>query len=151
VRLRFFNIFGPHQDANSPYSGVIALFLAAMNEGRTPTINGDGLHLRDFTYVTNAVQAVLRAGEAAAVAGRVYNIGSGGSINLLQLVKHINELVGKNLVPKHGPARVGDVLHSQADITRARRDLGYDPQVSFVEGLRLTLEAHRQASVSRGR
>jgi UDP-glucose 4-epimerase len=149
VRLRFFNIFGPRQDAKSPYSGVIALFIAAINDGRRPTINGDGLHSRDFTYVANAVQAVLKAGAATGVSGKVYNIGQGGSINLLQLVKHINELLGKNVVPLHGPPRVGDVLHSQADITRARRDLGYDPQVSFVEGLRLTMEAHQLSLAQR--
>jgi UDP-glucose 4-epimerase len=144
VRARFFNIFGPRQDAKSPYSGVIALFIAGMNEGRTPTIYGDGLQSRDFTYVTNAVQSMLKAAEAPGVAGKVYNIGQGGSINLLQLAKHLNELLGKNIVPTHGPARPGDVRHSQADISRARRELGYEPQVSFVEGLRLTLEAHQR-------
>jgi UDP-glucose 4-epimerase len=149
VRLRFFNIFGPRQSASSPYSGVIALFIAAMNDGRTPRVYGDGLQSRDFTYVTNAVQAVLKAAEAPGVAGRVYNIGQGGSVNLLQLVEHLNQLLGSRIVPQHGPARVGDVRHSQADITRARRDLGYDPQVSFIEGLRLTLESHRQVLSAR--
>jgi UDP-glucose 4-epimerase len=145
VRLRFFNIFGPRQDARSPYSGVIALFIAAMNDGRTPTVYGDGLQSRDFTYVTDAVQAVLKAGEAPGVAGKVYNIGKGSSTNLLDMIKYLNELLGTNIAPQHGPARVGDVRHSQADITRACRDFGYDPQVSFVDGLRLTLQAHQQS------
>lgn len=141
VRLRFFNIFGPRQDAKSPYSGVIALFIAAMREGRQPMIYGDGLQSRDFTYVTNAVQVVLKAGQAPAGVGNVYNIGQGGSINLLQLVEALNQILGKNLVPVHGPARIGDVRHSQADISRAKADLGYAPDVSFQEGLRRTVEA----------
>jgi UDP-glucose 4-epimerase len=145
VRLRFFNIFGPRQDARSPYSGVIALFIAAMAAGKTPSIHGDGLQSRDFTYVLNAVQAMIKAATAPAAVGNVYNIGSGGCTTVLDLVSHLNQLLKKNLEPIRGPARVGDVRHSQADISRARRDLGYDPQVSFVEGLRLTLEAHLAA------
>jgi UDP-glucose 4-epimerase len=144
VRVRFFNIFGPRQDPRSPYTGVIALFLAAMSEGRAPRIDGDGLQSRDFTYVTNAVQAVIKAAHApAAAVGNVYNIGNGGSTTVLDLVKNLNELLGTNIQPSHGPPRPGDVRHSQADITRAHRDLGYDPQVSFVEGLRRTLEWYR--------
>jgi UDP-glucose 4-epimerase len=143
VRLRFFNIFGPRQDPGSPYSGVIALFIAAMSSGKTPIVHGDGLQSRDFTYVENAVQALWKASEAPAAVGNVYNVGSGGRISLLELVKHLNDLLGTSIQPKHGPARAGDVRHSQADISRARRDLGYDPRIGFVEGLRLTLEAHR--------
>ena len=146
VRLRFFNIFGPRQDARSPYSGVIALFIAAMSAGRTPAIYGDGLQSRDFTYVANAVQAMIKAATAPAAVGHVYNIGSGGSSSVLDLVRNLNQLLGTRLEPVHGPARTGDVRHSQADITRARRDLGYEPTVSFAEGLRLTLEAHRRES-----
>jgi UDP-glucose 4-epimerase len=147
VRLRFFNIFGPRQDARSPYSGVIALFVAAMSAGKTPRIDGDGLQSRDFTYVENAVQAVIKAGEAPAekASGNVYNVGIGASTSVLDLVRHLNELLGTNIVPTHGPPRAGDVRHSQADITRARRDLGYEPAVSFPEGLRRTLAAHRGA------
>jgi UDP-glucose 4-epimerase len=143
VRMRFFNIFGPRQDARSPYSGVIALFVGALSEGRIPRIDGDGLQSRDFTYVENAVQAVLKAAEAPAAVGNVYNIGNGASTSVLDLVNALNQLLGTSIQPVHGPARAGDVRHSQADITRARRDLGYDPKVSFVEGLRRTLEAHR--------
>jgi UDP-glucose 4-epimerase len=145
VRLRFFNIFGPRQDAQSPYSGVIALFIAALLQGRTPTIFGDGLQSRDFTYVGNAVQAVIKAAQAPKAVGKVYNIGNGASTSLLELVKQLNLILGKSVVPQHGPARQGDVRHSQADISLARADLGYDPQVSFAEGLRRTVEAQQAA------
>jgi UDP-glucose 4-epimerase len=141
VRLRFFNIFGPRQDASSPYSGVIALFIAALSAGKAPTIQGDGLQSRDFTYVTNAVQAVIQAAEAPAAAGKVYNIGNGGSVSILDLVTHLQRLLGTSLPPQFGPPRPGDVRHSQADIARAQRDLGYDPHVTFADGLRRTLES----------
>src|SRR5262245_10568275 len=140
VRLRFFNIFGPRQRADSPYSGVIALFIAAMKQGRTPTILGDGLQSRDFTYVADVVQALLKAADApSAVSGRVYNVGTGKSVNLLELVATLNRLLGTSLTAKHGPPRVGDIRHSRADISRARRELGYEPSISFEEGLRRTL------------
>jgi UDP-glucose 4-epimerase len=141
VRLRFFNIFGPRQDPRSPYSGVIALFTAAMAEGRIPRIDGDGQQSRDFTYVANAVQALRKAAIAPAAVGKVYNVGTGNNVNLLQLVDELNRLLKTQIQPVHGPARPGDVRHSQADISRARQDLGYEPAVSFAEGLRLTLEA----------
>jgi UDP-glucose 4-epimerase len=101
------------------------------------------LQSRDFTYVENAVQALWKASEAPGAVGNVYNVGNGGRISLLELVKHLNDLLDTSIQPKHGPARAGDVRHSQADISRARRDLGYDPRIGFVEGLRRTLEAHR--------
>ena len=129
VRLRFFNIFGPRQDARSPYSGVIALFIAAMSSGRPPMIQGDGLQSRDFTFVTNAVQAVLKASTAPAAVGKVYNIGSGGTIRIVDLVADLKKLLKTTLEPQFGPPRAGDVRHSQADISQARRDLGFDPQV----------------------
>lgn len=146
VRLRFFNIFGPRQDARSPYSGVIALFSAALASGRTPTIHGDGLQSRDFVYVADAVQALVRAAEApAAAVGNVYNIGTGVRISVLDLVRHLNDILGTDIQPRHGPERAGDIRHSLADITRARRDLGYEPRVPFAEGLRRTLEGQRGA------
>jgi UDP-glucose 4-epimerase len=144
VRLRFFNIFGPRQDARSPYSGVIALFIAAMAAGKQPTIYGDGLQSRDFTYVANAVRAMCRAAEAPAAVGNVYNIGNGASTSVLELVRQLNQLLGSHLAPIHAAPRAGDVRQSQADIARARRDLHYDPTISFAEGLRRTLEAHRR-------
>jgi UDP-glucose 4-epimerase len=143
ARMRFFNIFGPRQDPKSPYTGVIALFISAMVEGRPVKIEGDGLQSRDFTYVANAVQACIKAADAPAAVGNVYNVGTGGSITVFDLVKHLNEILGKSVKPEFVAPRPGDVRHSQADITRARRDLGYEPDVSFVEGLRRTLEWYR--------
>jgi UDP-glucose 4-epimerase len=145
VRLRFFNVFGPRQDPRNPYSGVIALFIAAMAEGKAPTIFGDGKQARDFVYVENVVQALLRAADAGAAVGKVYNIGNGGSTTILELVAHLNDLLGKDLQPTFAPVRAGDVRLSQADISRARADLSYDPRVTFREGLARTLAAHGAA------
>jgi UDP-glucose 4-epimerase len=144
VRVRFFNIFGPRQRPDSPYSGVIALFVAALTEGRTPTVFGDGLQSRDFTYVADAVQALIKAAEAPGVSGRVYNIGTGTSVTLLDLIAQLNRLLGTDCRPQHGPARAGDIRHSRADIRRARTDLGYEPAVSLEEGLRQTLRWYRE-------
>jgi UDP-glucose 4-epimerase len=143
VRLRFFNVFGPRQDAKNPYSGVIALFIGAMLQGRRPTIFGDGLQSRDFVYVGNVVQALMLAALAPLAAGKVYNVGMGSSINLLQLVAHINNILGGAIEPIHQPARAGDIRMSQSDIAAARSDLGYEPRVSFAEGLALTLQSFR--------
>ena len=142
VRLRFFNIFGPRQRSDSPYSGVIALFIAAMAAGRRPTVYGDGRQSRDFTYVDNAVQALMKAAESPAAVGNVYNVGVGEGTSLLDLVRHLNVLLGTDLQPVFAQPRAGDVRHSRADISRGRRDLGYDPRVPFAEGLARTLEAH---------
>jgi UDP-glucose 4-epimerase len=139
VRLRFFNVFGPRQRADSPYSGVIALFAAALSAGRVPVVHGDGLQSRDFVFVTDVVRALTRAAEAAGVAGRVYNVGTGRRTTVLDLIGELNHLLGKAIVPGHGPARPGDVRHSCADISRARRELGFEPSVSFRDGLGLTL------------
>jgi len=141
VRLRFFNVFGPRQDAASPYSGVIALFSAAMKQGKQPTIFGDGLQSRDFVYIDNVVDALLKAAEAPAAVGNVYNIGVGERITILDLVAALNQLLGTNIKPVLAPARAGDVRYSQADISRARRDLGYEPRVPFLDGLRNTINA----------
>jgi UDP-glucose 4-epimerase len=146
VRLRFFNIFGPRQRSDSPYSGVIALFIAAMARGQAPIIHGDGLQSRDFTYVGNAVQALLRAAETPGVSGRVYNVGTGSSITVLDLVAVLNRLLGSQLVPQHAPSRAGDVRFSRADISRARKELGYEPTVDFEDGIEQTLRWYRQQS-----
>ncbi len=151
VRLRFFNIFGPRQRADSPYSGVIALFTAAMSQGRVPTVHGDGLQSRDFTYVANAVQALVRASEAPEVSGNVYNVGTGRSVTVLGLIAALNAVLGTDLAPGFGPTRAGDVKFSQADITRTRDDLGYEPAVSFRDGLAKTVEWYLQTSGRRGR
>ena len=143
VRLRFFNIFGPRQRSDSPYSGVIALFTAMMARGDLPTVHGDGLQSRDFTYVANAVQAMMKAATAPGVSGDVYNVGTGSSITVLDLVQALNGVMGKNLTALHGEPRTGDVRYSQADISRTRKDLGYDPTVAFKDGLAKTLKWYR--------
>jgi UDP-glucose 4-epimerase len=141
VRLRYFNVFGPRQDPNSPYSAVIPLFVAALLEGRRPTIFGDGSQSRDFTYVDNVVEANLRAASApSTVSGRVYNIACGSSLSVRDMLQEICRLMGKPYGPQFGPARAGDVLHSWADISAAQRELGYSPVVDLPEGLRKTVE-----------
>ena len=143
VRLRYFNVFGPRQDPASPYSAVIPLFITAMLAGRTPTIFGDGHQSRDFTYIDNIVHANLLAADAKNVAGKVYNVATGTRASLLDLIAGINKILGTSIVPRHEPARAGDVRHSQADITRARADLGFEPRVGLDEGLRRAV-AHYQ-------
>ncbi len=143
VRLRFFNIFGPRQRADSPYSGVIAIFTAALTEGRTPTIFGDGQQTRDFTFVTDVVQACMLAAEKPDVSGEVFNVGTGRGTSLLQLLDALNRLMGTGVAPRFAEARAGDIRHSRADISRARRMLGYEPQVAFEDGLAKTLAWYR--------
>ena len=146
VRLRFFNIFGPRQRSDSPYSGVIALFIAALVRGDIPTIHGDGLQSRDFTYVANAVQALMRAAEVPDVSGNVYNVGTGRSVTVIQLVKQLNHILGTDLQPHFVASRSGDVRFSKADINRTHDELGYDPQVTFEEGLRKTVQWYLETS-----
>jgi UDP-glucose 4-epimerase len=144
VRLRFFNIFGPRQRADSPYSGVIALFTAALSAGRTPTVFGDGLQTRDFTYIADVVQALLKAAAVPGISGQVYNVGTSRQVSLLDLLGALNKLLGTHITPRHAEPRAGDVRHSCADISLTRRDLGYEPAVPFEEGLARTLEWYRQ-------
>jgi len=145
VCLRYFNIFGPRQDPNSPYSGVLAKFITQMLRGEQPTIFGDGTQSRDFTYVDNAVHANLLACKAPAceVAGRVFNIGVGQRVDLNEIFRLLKKLAGYDGEVKYAPERAGDVRHSLADFTRARRHLGYTPKVDFEEGLRRTVEWYR--------
>lgn len=147
VSLRYFNVFGPRQSAGSPYSGVIAKFCMAALAGETPVIHGDGRQSRDFTFIDNVVAANLLAADAPAerVAGRVFNIACGESIDLLRLASDLAALTGRPMAPRFGPARAGDVRHSRADISAAREALGYGPHVSWAEGLRRTLEWYRDA------
>jgi UDP-glucose 4-epimerase len=146
VALRYFNVFGPRQDPNSQYSAVIPLWITAMLAGRRPVIFGDGLQSRDFSFVANVVHANLLAADAPAAAGRTINVADGRSINLLTLIDAINRLVGTNVKPQFAPARAGDVRESQADITRARELLGYEPQVNFEEGLRRSIDYYREVA-----
>jgi UDP-glucose 4-epimerase len=141
ICLRYFNIFGPRQAADSPYSGVIAQFTYKMMAGETPTIFGDGLTSRDFNYIDNAVSANLLACQApsAVATGRVFNIGTGKSHTLNEVYAGIAEQLGFTGEPIYGPPRAGDIKHSLADIARATEELGYQPKVHFHEGLRKTV------------
>src|SRR5918996_58030 len=140
VTIRYFNVFGPRQDPSSPYSGVISLFISALCEGRAPTIYGDGEHTRDFTYVANVIDGVLRACHAKGASGEVINVATGGRVSLNQLFQTIRDLVGARVEPVYADPRPGDVRDSQADIEKARRLLGYTPTVDFDEGLKKTVE-----------
>ena len=140
VTTRYFNVFGPRQDPGSPYSGVISLFATALLVGRAPIVHGNGEQTRDFTYVANVVDGVLRACEAPNVAGEVINIATGRRTSLNELLRVLNGLVNANVRPIFKETRVGDVRDSQADISKARALLGYEPAVSFEEGLRRTLD-----------
>jgi nucleoside-diphosphate-sugar epimerase len=139
VTTRYFNVFGPRQDPGSPYSGVISLFATALLEGRQPVIYGDGEQTRDFTYVANVVDGVLRACEAPDAAGQVVNVATGGRISLNDLLRVMNHIVGTQIEPIYKEERAGDVRDSQADVTKAKTLLGYAPIVSLEEGLRQTL------------
>ena len=149
VSIRYFNVFGPRQDPSSPYSGVISLFATSLLEGRAPTITGDGLQTRDFTYVANVVDGVLRACTAPGASGQIINVATGGRISILELAETMAAVLGVNVAPEHVAARAGDVRDSQADITRARTILGYEPTVPFDEGLRRTLEWYRKTTAAR--
>src|SRR3989441_1724177 len=146
VTIRYFNVFGPRQDPGSPYSGVISLFSTALLEGRQPIVYGDGEQTRDFTYVTNVVDGVLRACEAPKAAGEVINVACGTRISLNELVRVMNGIVGTTLQPIYKEERAGDVKDSQADISKAKSLLGYTPIVPFEEGLQHTLDWCRAAS-----
>jgi nucleoside-diphosphate-sugar epimerase len=150
VTIRYFNVFGPRQDPSSPYSGVISLFISALCDGRQPTIYGDGEHTRDFTYVANVVDGVLRACTAAGASGEVINVATGGRISLNTLFKTIRQLVDATVDPIYSAPRPGDVKDSQADISKARRILGYAPIVSFEEGLARTVAWYRDSHVTVG-
>jgi len=140
VPLRFFNIFGPRQDPTSPYTGVLSKFIPAYLRGDTPVIFGDGEQSRDFTYVANVVEAVLRACVAPGAAGKVINVGVGKSYTLNQTIALLDSIFGRQVKPRYDAPRKGDALHSLADISLARQLLGYEPLVSFEEGLRRTVE-----------
>jgi len=148
VTIRYFNVFGPRQDPSSPYSGVISLFISALCEGRQPKIYGDGGHTRDFTYVANVVDGVLRATQAPDASGEVINVATGGRVSLNQLFTTIRDLVGATVEPPYGGPRAGDVRDSQADIGKARRLLGYEPIVPFEKGLENTVAWYRASQLT---
>ncbi|HEV2983198.1 MAG TPA: SDR family oxidoreductase [Vicinamibacterales bacterium] len=148
VTIRYFNVFGPRQDPGSPYSGVISLFSTALLERRQPTIYGDGEQTRDFTYVANVVDGVLRACEAPKAAGEAINVATGGRISLNELLRVMSGIVGVEAKAIYDDERAGDVKDSQADITKAKTLLGYAPIVGLEEGLKRTLEWCRTESAA---
>jgi UDP-glucose 4-epimerase len=143
VCLRLFNVFGPRQCADSAYAGAIPRFCSMMLKNKAPVIHGDGRQSRDFTFVENAVFGFLRASVTPAVSGTIYNIGTGQSVDLLEIVAILNRLMGTRISPRHAAARPGDVHSSRADIRRATHDLGYQPTIPFEEGLERTITWYR--------
>jgi len=148
VSLRYFNVFGPRQDPRSPYSGVISIFVDRVLKGVTPRVFGDGQQCRDFVFVANVVDANLLAGRAASAAGRCYNIGCGQRTTLNDLLRILGRLTGQEVHPEYDEARAGDIRESVADISRARRELGYEPVISVEEGLRQLLDHERAQRAS---
>lgn len=147
VALRYFNVFGPRQDPSSPYSGVVSRFIDAISSGAAPTIHGDGEQTRDFTYVENVARANYAACHEAAAVGGVYNIGCQRRISVNELWDTMAELTNTRVEPKRAPARSGDVPHSLADISAARRDLGFEPSIGVREGLEKTLSFYIPSSI----
>lgn len=144
VSLRYFNVFGPRQDPKSQYSAVIPLFTTALLTGKRPTVFGDGRQSRDFTFVANNVEANLLAATAPGpLKGQVLNVACGEEYSLLDLIETLNEIIGTTIRPEFAPARTGDVLHSKADISRARAAIGFKPKVGFREGLERTVAYYK--------
>jgi UDP-glucose 4-epimerase len=137
-------VFGPRQDAASPYSGVIARFIPAILRGERPVVYGDGSQSRDFVYVANVVEANLRAAQIEGIGGQVFNVATGRRTTVSETLDHIGKITGRKVVPRYEPARQGDILHSQADATRAEQYLGWRPTVDFVEGLEFTVDWYRR-------
>jgi UDP-glucose 4-epimerase len=146
VGIRYFNVFGPRQDPDSPYSAVIPLFVNRILTGQRPIIYGDGLQSRDFTYVANVVHGNLLAAERPNIGGRVINVADGGQTTLLQLLKLLSQMLGRQVEPDFQPARTGDVRESLADISLARKLLRYEPQVRLEEGIRRTIAYYRETA-----
>jgi UDP-N-acetylglucosamine/UDP-N-acetyl-alpha-D-glucosaminouronate 4-epimerase len=144
VSLRYFNVFGPRQDAGSPYSGVIARFIPAVLAGNRPVVYGDGQQSRDFVYVSNVVEANLRASQVKGIGGEVFNIAPGLGTSVSETLGEILDITGARVAPVYRPARPGDILHSRADATLARERLGWSPAVSFRDGLRRTIDWYRE-------
>jgi len=141
VALRYFNVFGPRQDPNSQYSGVVPLFIKSVLNHEDPVIYGDGLQTRDFTYVSNVVEATLAATHVDGAPGHVINVGCGGSHSLLDLVAAIERKAERRVTLRFAAERSGDVRHSCANISLARELLGYAPRISFADGVGMTFES----------
>jgi UDP-glucose 4-epimerase len=140
VALRYFNVFGPRQDPASQYAAVIPAFIQAALAGQPLEVHGDGTQSRDFTYIDNVVEANLLAAHAPEAAGEVFNVGCGSRMSLLEIIRFLETILGRPLGRRHTARRVGDVDHTQADIGKAKRLLGYSPLVEFETGLRRTVE-----------
>jgi nucleoside-diphosphate-sugar epimerase len=144
ICLRYFNVFGPRQDPSSPYSGVISQFIDRLLKGERPVIYGDGGQTRDFTYVSNAVEANMLAAETERGIGEVINIANGERVTVNELFRVLRQITGReDIEPEYREARTGDILHSLADIGRAKELLGYEPKVGLRQGLELTIAAYR--------
>lgn len=143
--IRYFNVFGPRQDPTSQYSGVLSRFMLAVIKGERPVIYGDGEQTRDFTYVANVVDETLRACEAKSASGMVFNGGTGARITLNEVLKLLGKITGRQIQARYDPPRNGDIRDSQADISLARKVLGYEPLVYFEEGLKRTWEWYKSA------
>jgi len=141
VSLRYFNVFGPRQDPSSPYSGVISIFSDALKQAKQPLIYGDGEQTRDFVYVADVVEANIRASVASEAPGRSFNVATGGTLSINQLLKTICDIKGQPFSPEYKPGRDGDIKHSRADISAARQYLGWQPAVAFEDGLLKLFEA----------
>jgi len=144
ISLRYFNVFGPHQDPASQYAAAIPAFVTAILNDRPPTVYGDGEQSRDFTYIDNVVHANLLAARADHTAGQVVNVACAEKITVNAIIRMINDILGKDIAPHYAPPRPGDVKHSLADITRARELLGYEPIVDFRTGLTRAIDWYRE-------
>ncbi len=149
LSLRYFNVFGPRQDPSSQYSGVVSRFISALLSNERPVIYGNGEQSRDFTYIDNVVDANLQAAQTSKGIGSVINIANGQRVTLNQLLQEVKELTGKDIEAEYQDPRAGDVLHSLADITRARELLGFEPRVGLREGLQSTMDWWKQSRFAR--
>ncbi len=145
ISLRYFNVFGPHQDPTSQYAAAIPAFVTAILKDTPPTVYGDGEQSRDFTYVDNVVEANLLAARAKKTSGEVVNIACGQAVTVNEVIGIINELLGKNIKPIYTDPRPGDVKHSLADITLAKKTIGFEPVVPFAEGLQKSIDWYRNS------
>jgi len=144
ISLRYFNVFGPHQDPTSQYAAAIPAFVTAILKDQQPTVFGDGLQTRDFTYVDNVVEANLLAAKAEHTAGQVLNIACGKAVTVNETIDVINELLGKNIKPLYTDPRPGDIKHSLADITLAKKLLAFKPTIPFKQGLQKAIHWYRE-------
>ncbi len=143
--MRYFNVFGRRQDPNGAYAAVIPKFLKLLLNGETPTINGDGKQSRDFTYIDNVIEANLKACLApSSAAGQAFNIAYGGREYLIDIYYGLTKALNLDIEPNFGPDRAGDIKHSNADISKAKELLGYDPDYSFADGIKLAIEWYKE-------